>query len=117
MKFGFTIQFIKQMGPLLLEFGPLIVAMITLISVLAIVVGRQEKWSLTDSLYYGFITGTTVGYGDYRPTTKTSKLLAVFIAMLGLILSGIMIAIAVEAAGQTLDALGNNVVTNQLREK
>jgi predicted membrane protein len=65
MKFGFTIQFVKQIGPLLLEFGPLIITMVTLISVLAIIIGRQEKWSLTDSLYFGFITSTTVGYGDF----------------------------------------------------
>lgn len=112
MKIGFTIQFIKQMGPLLLEFGPLISTMIALISVLAIIIGRQEKWSLTDSLYYGFITGSTVGYGDFRPTTKKSKLLAVFIAMLGLILTGIIVALAVEAASQTHDALSQIKVSN-----
>lgn len=112
MKFGFTIQFIKQLNPLLLEFGPLIITLITLISVLVITIGRQEKWSLTDSLYYGFITGTTVGYGDFRPTTKKGKLLAVLIASLGLILAGIVIALAVEAASQTLDALSQIKVSN-----
>jgi voltage-gated potassium channel len=61
-------------------------------------VGRQEGWSRFDSFYWSFITATTVGYGDVRPVKRKSKVVAIIIAFLGLTLSGIVIAIAVQAA-------------------
>jgi len=66
--------------------------------VLGQIVGRRESWSKFDSLYWSFITATTVGYGDIRPLQKLSKTLAVIIALLGLILTGIVVALALNAA-------------------
>ena len=98
---GFTIRFLLNLGELLLEGAPLFVGLAVLISGVAIVVGRREGWSLGESIYFGFITATTVGYGDYRPTTRLGRTLAVMLAFLGLIFTGIMVAIAVEAATLT----------------
>lgn len=56
-----------------------------------------EKWSKTNGLYWSFITATTVGYGDIRPVKKLSKCCAVIIAILGLIVGGIVVSIALEA--------------------
>jgi len=39
-----------------------------------------------------------VGYGDIHPTKRGSKIFAVTIAFLGHVLSGIIIAVAVNAA-------------------
>jgi len=39
----------------------------------------------------------TVGYGDIRPVKQRSKILALLIAFPGLVLSGIVIAVAVQA--------------------
>jgi voltage-gated potassium channel len=68
------------------------------ITLLGQAVGRQEGWSRFDSFYWSFITATTVGYGDVRPVKRKSKVVAIIIAFLGLTLSGIVIAIAVQAA-------------------
>ena len=62
------------------------------------VVGKKERWSAFDSFYRSFITATTVGYGDLRPTAKASKVYAIVIGFLGLILTGIPIAVAVYAS-------------------
>lgn len=71
---------------------------ITVIIVLGQIVGRFESWSRFDALYWSFITGTTVGYGDLRPSSPVAKVISVFIAFIGLIFTGIVVAIAVQAA-------------------
>ena len=72
------------------------------ISSLGLLVGRIEGWSRLESWYYAFITATTVGYGDFRPTKKISRLFAVLIAFLGLIFTGILVALAVKAVAVTI---------------
>lgn len=101
----FTLAFFAKLGMLLLAAAPLLIVLVAAISGLALWVGQRERWSLSDSLYYGFITATTVGYGDLRPTQPWSKAMAVVIAVLGLMLMGIVVALTVEAValayGQT----------------
>ena len=37
---------------------------------------RTQGWSILESLYYGVVTLTTVGYGDYCAKTRSGKLFA-----------------------------------------
>jgi voltage-gated potassium channel Kch len=101
----FTLAFAANMALILLDGAPLLLGLGVIISLLAIAVGRQESWSIGDSLYFGFITATTVGYGDMTPSTGRSKIYAIMLAMVGLIFTGIIVALAVEAAGATYDQL------------
>ncbi len=101
---GFTLDFIAEFAKLLLAASPLFVMLFLVIAGLSMLIGRREGWSTPDSLYFGFITGLTVGYGDMRPGHGRSKILAILIAFLGLILTGLMVALAVESAGTVYDA-------------
>ena len=74
------------------------------VTVLGQIVGKTEGWSPFDSFYWSFITATTVGYGDVRPTKKWARILAIVIALVGLTLTGILIAVAVHAATIALAA-------------
>ncbi|MGD2076114.1 MAG: potassium channel family protein, partial [Gammaproteobacteria bacterium] len=62
------------------------------------VVGKKEGWSVEDAVYYAFITATTVGYGDFHPRKMVSKYLAIIIALVGLMLTGMVVAVGVHAA-------------------
>lgn len=104
MAIGLTLTFLKQFGIGLYLTFPLWLCLAALITLLGQFVGKRESWSRFDSFYWSFITGTTVGYGDMRPTKHGSRIFAVLIAFLGLVLSGIIVAVAVNAATLALKA-------------
>ncbi len=96
MEFSFT--FIK-----VLYYGfdmalPLFVLLGGLIMVLGQWIGWNERWGIFNSFYWSFITAFTVGYGDIRPKLKKSKATSIIIALLGIMFTGIVVAITVEAA-------------------
>jgi hypothetical protein len=101
----FTTEFLSILASLIWSVGPLFLGLGFIISALAVVAGRLEGWSIGDSLYYGFITATTVGYGDMTPSTGRGKICAIMLAVIGLIFTGIMVALSVEAAGTAFDQL------------
>ena len=95
-----AVSFIVEMARLLFDYFPLLLGLGAIISIISIGIGRTEGWSISDSLYFGFITATTVGYGDMRPTLVASKFLAIILAIMGVIFTGIIVAIAVEVASR-----------------
>jgi len=102
---GLTVTFLKQFCYGLWLTLPLLVSLALGITLLGQAVAREEGWSRFDSFYWSFITATTVGYGDVRPLKRKSRVIAIIIAFLGLTLSGIIIAVAVQA---TTLALGTH---------
>lgn len=76
---------------------PVLSAVIVLIVGLGIAVGQREGWSIQESIYFAFVTGLTIGYGDLAPKTLLARALAVLIGMCGVILTGLVAAIAVKA--------------------
>jgi voltage-gated potassium channel len=48
--------------------------------------------SYADGLWLAFVTGATIGYGDFVPTTSASRLFAVVITMVGLTLFSLVTA-------------------------
>ncbi len=105
MELGFTVQFVKMFLVGLLYAGPVLIFLIIVIIALGSMIGKREGWSRTDTLYYSFITATTVGYGDFRPTHKASKMIAIAIAFVGLLLTGIFVALGVKAASVAFQTL------------
>jgi voltage-gated potassium channel len=105
--FGLTITFLKQLGIGLWLTFPLLLSLAAAITLLGQTVGRKEGWSRFDSFYWSFITATTVGYGDIRPVKRGSRILAILIAFLGLMLTGIVIAVAVRAGSLALGTPGS----------
>ena len=100
----FTFEFIRIFALGLYYAAPLLATLALIIAVLGHFLGRLEGWSRFDALYQAFVTATTVGYGDFHPRKKRSKLLAIAIAFVGIIFTGIMVAIALHAASHAFKA-------------
>jgi voltage-gated potassium channel len=101
---GLTTTFLKEFVFDLWLTSPLWLTLAAVVTLLGQIVGKREGWSRFDSFYWSFITATTVGYGDVRPTKRLPRVLAILIALVGLVLSGILVAIAVHAATVALAA-------------
>jgi hypothetical protein len=71
--------------------------LLVLQAVLGIVVGLLEGWGVFEGVYFAFITGLTIGYGDLVPTRPLTRTLAVAIGFLGIILGGLVAALAIKA--------------------
>jgi len=95
--FGITVAFLKHFGIAVWQTLPLLLTLGLGIALLGYAVGRKEGWSSFDSFYWSFVTATTVGYGDLRPVHKESKVIAILIALFGLVFTGIVVALAVHA--------------------
>ena len=102
IRWGLTFRFLRVLALGLWSFSPLLLSLLLVIMFLGYLVGRQEGWRRSDSFYWAFVTATTVGYGDFRPTRRHSRIIAILIAVLGLLTSGIIIALGVRAATKAL---------------
>jgi hypothetical protein len=64
---------------------------------LGVLIGFVEGWSVGDAVYFTFVTGLTIGYGDIVPRQALARVLAIGIGVSGLFLTGLIAGIAVYA--------------------
>jgi hypothetical protein len=80
-------------------------SLIGLVVISAVVISKIEGRAFAESLYFSFITGLTIGYGDIVVKTPFARLIAVLLGLIGLIFSGIMVAGAIRAVEKSLKDL------------
>ena len=71
----------------------------------AIVIAQIEKLLFWDALYFSFITGLTIGYDDIVVKTPFGRLVAVLLGLIGIVFTGLMVAVALRAVGQSMKGL------------
>jgi uncharacterized membrane protein YuzA (DUF378 family) len=65
---------------------PIFIYAVVIILVGAALYHWLEGWSWLDSVYFVVITLTTIGYGDFSPTTPLTKLITIFYGLNGVIM-------------------------------
>ena len=100
---NFTIDFLRYFFLSAGMISPVLVFFILLIVVLSLIVKRFENWKRFDALYWGFITALTVGYGDIKPRHKVSKVIALFIAVSGIMFTGILVSVTILSLNKSFD--------------
>jgi len=78
---------------------PVLSALLVGIVGLGLLVGFIEGWSVSDSIYFAFVSGLTIGYGDLAPKTFVARVLAIMIGVCGVLVTGLVAAVAVKALG------------------
>ena len=82
---------------------PILSVLLGLIIALGLVVGLLEGWSVHESIYFAFVSGLTIGYGDLAPKSLLTRALAILIGVCGVLLTALVAAIAVKALTAATD--------------
>ena len=80
----------------IISFGLLIIMVIG-----AVPIALVEKIPFGDAIYFAFVTGLTIGYGDIVMKTTIGRCVALFLGFIGVLFTGLIIAGAVEAVRRT----------------
>src|SRR5215470_5504095 len=90
-------RFLMAFGHAVYATWPVLSTILAVQVALGLLIGFIEGWSVGDSIYFTFITGLTIGYGDVVPRQALAHALAIGIGVSGLLLTGVIAAIAVHA--------------------
>jgi Ion channel len=80
---------------------PILSALVLIQLALGFIVGFLERWPVGDSVYFTFVTGLTIGYGDLVPARLVARLIALMIGFIGILLTGLVAALGVRALQET----------------
>jgi Na+-transporting NADH:ubiquinone oxidoreductase subunit NqrD len=80
---------------------PILSVLLVLIITLGLVIGMVEGWSVHESIYFAFVSGLTIGYGDLAPKILFTRVLAILIGVCGVLVTALVAAIAVKALTAT----------------
>jgi hypothetical protein len=96
-------RFLRALGHYLHIVWPVLIIILAWQLALGLLITWIERWSLGDGVYFTFVTGLTIGYGDLVPHQPLSRFLAILIGLFGTILTGLTAAIAVRALQTATD--------------
>ncbi len=76
---------------------PILSGLLVLIVALGVAAGLVEGWSVQESVYFSFVSGLTIGYGDFAPKALLGRVLAICIGICGILVTALVAAVAVKA--------------------
>jgi hypothetical protein len=93
-------RFLMALGRGLYVTWPVLSAILVIEFALGPLIGVLKGWSIGDAVYFSFVTGLTIGYGDIVPRQALTRALAIGFG--GILLTGLVAGIAVNAMRATL---------------
>lgn len=80
---------------------PILAVLLATMVALGCGVAFVEHWSLGEGIYFAFVSGLTIGYGDLAPKAPVARILAISIGFIGILLTGLVAAVGVQALQAT----------------
>ena len=99
------IRFSYHLSTIIWHLKSVFLFLITLVVISAVVISQIENLPFGEALYFSFITGLTIGYGDIVAKAPFARLIAVLLGLIGIIFTGIMVAGAIRAVEKSLKDL------------
>jgi hypothetical protein len=99
-------EFFKAIGFYLRVVWPIFSVLFFLIVLFGLIISYLEGWDLLDGIYFGFVTGLTIGYGELVPKLGVSRILAILLGFNGVLMTAIFAAISVRAIEVAVRAAG-----------
>src|SRR6516162_8307706 len=83
-------RFLVALGHAIHVTWPVLSVLLAVQLALGLLTGFLEGWPLGDAVYFTFITGLTIGYGDLVPRQTLTRALAIGIGFFGLFVTGVI---------------------------
>ncbi|WP_432798653.1 potassium channel family protein [Poriferisphaera sp. WC338] len=97
--------FLKNMGIIFGHLYWLVIIVVAMVFMGGMLLARADNKPIWKSIYLAFITALTIGYGDITPHTHRAKVISIFIGLLGLVITGVVVAAAIKAAETTIEEI------------
>jgi hypothetical protein len=96
-------EFISRLVYYASSIGEVIGLLLLLIVLGGCAIAWLEGVKLGDSIYFAFITGLSIGYGDITPKTELGRVVSVAIGLIGMLFVGCTVAVATRALRDTIE--------------
>lgn len=83
---------------------PIFSILLLVIIAFGLIIAHLEGWSPYDGVYFAFVTGLTIGYGELVPKLAVSRVLAILLGFNGVLMTATFAAISVRAIEVTVTA-------------
>lgn len=90
-------EFLKAVWYYIRVVWPIFSILLFFIVLFGIIIGYLESWGSFDGIYFAFVTGLTIGYGDLVPKLAISRVLAILLGFNGVLMTAIFAAISIRA--------------------
>ena len=92
-----VLDFINAHLELVSELAGLMLVLGVVVTFGGALIARFDGISLGNGIYFAFITALTVGFGDLVPKSGAAKIITIILALIGLIVLGIVVAVSTHA--------------------
>jgi len=100
---GILLDFIRNSMTLVLLVREVLVGLVALMVLNGVLFSLAEGRDVGSSIYFAFITGLTIGYGDITPVTTLGRIVAVFTGICGTVFVGLVVAINTRSLKATYE--------------
>jgi hypothetical protein len=95
------VEFVRTFFRYAMHIREALVSLMMLIAFGGVVFSRLEDLRLGDAIYFAFITGLSIGYGDIIPKSTAGQIVSVAIGFIGVLFMGLSVAVATRAVADT----------------
>ncbi len=94
--------FVGRLFEILRIASPVIGFLLLVTVALGIAAAYIEGWTLGEGIYFAFVTALTIGYGDLTAKSMLGRVIAILIGFNGIVFTGVVVAVAVQALRMVL---------------